>query len=374
MAGNQVKDNQYSLQTLRVSNGALKADKLPDRIKLLNWGQNDSTKGPVILDESSVHRFSENQRHLGHERVALDFEHNTVPGSPEFERSSEPRKVAAYGTPRIVDGDGLYLEGITWTPEGMEAARNYEDLSPAVGLTKDRKVIFVHSAALTRNGAVFDLTFYSADQLFNLLSKKPMDETITVAELAAALSLPETATKADVLERLQALGKEPEVKPEDVEAMSATIETLTTRLEALEKVDPKPAQGKKPEDVKPAEITELSATVDGETVTVKVADLVALTSRVEKIETDRKAESDAQANSERATLIARFSAEGKVPRDAEGKEFSAEALEKLSVDALKLLLSNTPATVPLNARAQQAKSGKNSNLKGRARIVEAFAS
>lgn len=154
-----------TLTTLRaVSNGALKSTSLPSRIKVLDWGTNETAKGRIILDDSSAAALAANQAAAGFARVALDFEHNTVPGSPEYERTKEPREIAGYGTPVIIPGDGLYLENVTYTASGAAGAKNFEDLSPAVKLDEQGRVVFLHSVALVRNGAVHGLTFFSASR------------------------------------------------------------------------------------------------------------------------------------------------------------------------------------------------------------------
>jgi hypothetical protein len=61
----------------------------------------------------------------------------------------------------VVAGDGIYLEEMEWTPLGIDSAKQFEDISPAVH-QEDGEIDFVHSAALTPNGCVHDLTFFSA--------------------------------------------------------------------------------------------------------------------------------------------------------------------------------------------------------------------
>lgn len=141
---------------------ALSAGTLPRRMKLFGWGSNDTTKGSVVLNEVTRGAFAANQRRLGRERVAVDFEHNTVEGAPEYARSKEPRPVAGFGAPRLIPGDGLYLEGIVATPEGERNVANYEDISPATWLADDGTLLGLHSVALCRAGAVFNLTLAAA--------------------------------------------------------------------------------------------------------------------------------------------------------------------------------------------------------------------
>jgi hypothetical protein len=191
-----------------LSAGALAADKLPAELQLLRWGRNASTRGELVVDEAAARALGANQARAGFAEVAIDFEHNTVPGSPEFARTAEPRPVAGYGTPEIRAGQGLFLKNIRWTPSGEANAKLYADLSPAVRLGPGGSVELVHSVALTRNGAVEGLTFHSADEN----KKENMNEieklTGEVTALATRLGAVETALKGAEITALSArLGK-----------------------------------------------------------------------------------------------------------------------------------------------------------------------
>lgn len=332
-----------------ISNGALASESLPARIKLLNWGRNDSTRGPVILDESSVAALAVNQRSLGFDRVALDYEHNTVPGSTEYERTKEPRDVAAYGVPKLIPGDGLYLEALDWTPSGKSNAKNFADLSPTVGRTDDGRVTFVHSAGLVRNGSVFDLSFFSAS---NQPNKNNMPEKfITLLALSAALGLPETATEAEVTTKLKALST---LTPFDAKPLTDKLATLETQLAEIAKAK----DGK-------TDVTTLAADFNGK--------LTTLTTEIKALKDAAQAATDAAASNERTVLITRFATEGKVPLNADRKPFTNEQLVALSVGEIKLLLANTPATVPLSARGMKPLEGKanTGNLTGLSRAIAA---
>lgn len=306
----------------RISNGALASEDLPARLKILSWGRNQSTKGDIVLDDTSVAAFAANQRALGYDRVALDYEHGTVPGSPAYAESAEPRPVAGYATPVIVPGDGLYLDRIEWTPSGRASAKNYADLSPAPKLDVDRRVVFLHSAALCRNGAVYDLSFFSA-------------ETKTETPASDMSDLATVITKLDTL--------------------NTTLTALDTRLKAVEERK---------------DITTLSVQADGKVTTLNVADLVA---RIAGVETKITAAQSAAENAEKATLISRFAADGKAPLGEDGKPMSAETLQTFSAGELKRLLANTPATVPLTARGRTpAGQQRDDTLKGLARANAAL--
>jgi phage I-like protein len=134
----------------------------PTRIRVAPWGETATVNPelPLIrINERTLAMLSANQRRYGFERIALDYEHNTVPGSPEHKRSAEPRPIAAHGTLEVVPGEGLFLCNLEWTPAGPANAANYPDVSPAVACDSEGNVLFVHSVALTRAGAANGLRF-----------------------------------------------------------------------------------------------------------------------------------------------------------------------------------------------------------------------
>ena len=311
-----------------ISNGALASDKLPTRIKLLNWGTNETVKGPVVFDDHSVAQLAANQRATGYDRIALDYEHNTVPDSEEFKRTKEPRDVAAYGVPEAVPGDGLYLKAIDWTPSGKLHARSFADLSPTPLLDKQRRVVFLHSVALVRNGAVHDLSFFSA----------------------AAGTPNQTSDTTMTPEQIQA-------------AITAATQPLTAQLTALS------AELKTLKEAKPSEPV-ITLTADGKetklTLTEAGNKLVAL-------EAGLNAAKLAAESAEKATVVAKFAAEGKVPLGEDGKAMTVEALSALPLGGIKMLHASTPVTVPLSARGKKPADGQQANeLTGRARVSAAF--
>ncbi len=291
-----------------ISNGALASEKLPTEIKLLNWGENETTKGVVIVDETTMATLAANQRSSGFDRIALDYEHNTVEGSPEYERTKEPRDVAGYGVPKIIQNDGLYLTGITYTASGKLNARNFADLSPTPLLDKQRRVVFLHSVALVRNGAVHDLSFFSA---------------------AAGTSRSNDNT-------------EPTMNESEIKAL---LKPITDQLATLS------ADLKTIKEAKPAEPVITLTAADGKATTLSLADagakLLALQADVTSLKT-------ADETKQKSEVIALFARQGKVPLGEDGKAMKPEALSALPVGVLKMLLASTPATVPQSARALHA--------------------
>ena len=142
----------------------LKGKDLPSRLLVAKWGRNESVKGAFTVGTKTQRFLAPIQKMLGFDTVALDFEHNTVPGSPEYEKSKEPRIVAAHGVPRVVMGEGLFIEDLRWTPEGEASVKggHHPDLSPTIKTDEAGEVVFLHSTALCRQGAAPELQVFSA--------------------------------------------------------------------------------------------------------------------------------------------------------------------------------------------------------------------
>lgn len=326
-----IADGSELVACRAISNGALTSEALPHEIKLLNWGVNHTTKGDVIVDDATVAALATNQRSLGFDRIALDFEHNTVEGSLEYERTREPRDVAGYGVPKLVKGDGLYLSAIEYTPIGKEKARNFADLSPTPLLDKQRRVIFLHSVALVRNGAVHDLSFFSAAP-----GGTPKTENLMTPEQIQAL----IAT-----------------------ALSAATKPLNDQIVALT------AEVKTLKETKPAEPVITLTAADGKT---SMLPLSVLAAEFNTLKNDLAATKLSAENTEKATVIAKFAAEGKVPMGEDGKPMTPESLGALPLGVLKMLHASTPVTVPLTARGKKPGETKSTDgLTGLDRAIAA---
>ena len=238
------------------------ADAPPTRLVVLPWGVNPSRRGDFVVNETTAKVFAENQlKNRIDGKVALDFEHNTLQGTPAYESSSEPRPIAAWALCSVVPGEGLVYEAIEWTPDGLSAweRKLYQDLSPAPVRGKDgRTVIALHSTALCRHGELADLTIahaaapkglaayfdaLSADSAppfdFSNFPLTPSMKTKLIALLAALgvtldPNADEAATEAALDSAIKAVPakEDPACKPE---GMSAEIATLRNEMEALRK-------------------------------------------------------------------------------------------------------------------------------------------
>ena len=287
------------------------AAKLPRRIKVLNWGDNPNCHGKRV-NVGALFVKCLNAETYPYRKVALDFEHNTFPGTAAYKESKEPRPVAGFGTIEAVEGDGVYITMSSWTPEGERMAAHYADVSAGAVTDKEGNLIAVSSVALCRAGSVDGMDFVEAPLSGGISSalsgiinqegglkpaapiskgKQAMDYK---ALLLKSLGLGEDATDEAIQAALDAAGKKPTQEEQDA-ALSAAVKTAVA------------------EAVKPIE--------------EKVAALSA-----------------AAVAHEKADLIAEAAREGKVIA------LGADAIGKITVEDLKATIAKTPVTVPLNAK------------------------
>ena len=137
------------------------AAKLPRRIRVLNWGDNPNCHGKRV-NVGALFVKCLNADTYPYRKVALDFEHNTFPGTAAYKESKEPRPVAGFGTIEAVEGDGVYITMSSWTPDGEKMAANYADVSAGAVTDKEGNLVAVASVALCRAGAVDGMDFVEA--------------------------------------------------------------------------------------------------------------------------------------------------------------------------------------------------------------------
>src|SRR3984957_12162397 len=198
------------LTMFKISNCALKDEKLPQRLKFFAWGDNQSTDGSFRAGDKTSAELAANQKKFGFERVAIDFNHCSVPGTDTYKdllKLGQPPLIFGYGRVQAVPDDGIYLEDIIWTPLGVQHARNFEDLSPAIQ-DEDGEVTLVHSVALTPNGKVEGLEFFNASlKAQEMAATQPeglAGKPLTLLSVAKLLGLSETAGEKNIMESLAA--------------------------------------------------------------------------------------------------------------------------------------------------------------------------
>ena len=292
---------------------ALSADaaKLPHRIKILNWGDNPNCHGKRV-NVGPLFAKCLGAETYPYRKVALDFEHNTFPGTAAYKESQEPRPVAGFGTVEVVEGKGVYLTMSAWTPEGERNAVNFADVSAGAVTDKDGNVVAVASVALCRAGAVGGMDFVEAPLSGGVSSA--LSGIINNSEKQKGQAMDFKALL------IKSLGLGDDATDEAIQAALA---------KALEK---------KPE----GDGTEANPARDNAAINDAVKAAVA--EAVKPIQEQVAALSAAAVAHEKQDLIAQAAREGKVIA------LSAEALAKIGVDDLKATIAKTAVTVPLNAR------------------------
>jgi len=219
---------------LRVaSEGAFASKELPARIRIFKWGVNQTaTQGNFIVDETTLNSLAANQAAYGFEEIALDYNHNSLPGHPNYQ--PDPRKVAGYGGLEVIKGEGIFMTALSYTPSGKENALEYRDLSPAPVRDDNGSVIFIHSVALTPNGETKGLNF-SVDATKALSAAKAQNSKQTNKN-----------TDMDYKKLLcLMLGLDP------ASATDTEIEAAATKFGKQEKTEPEHKDPEKPEGEKP---------------------------------------------------------------------------------------------------------------------------
>lgn len=209
----------------------------PARLLVAKWGLNESTNGNFRVGEKTAKFLPALQKLLGYDTVKLDFEHNTVPGTAAYKADKEPRNIAADARLSVVPGEGIYAEGITWTPHGVKSVTEglHSDLSPTIKTDDDGEVVFIHSAALCRQGAVTDLRVYSAGDILSAEQLRTFSATINPQPapsmdykklLTILLGLEANAADADIETAAKAFA-------DNTKTHSATLKTLNETITAL---------------------------------------------------------------------------------------------------------------------------------------------
>lgn len=235
------------------TNGDLKAhfsaplagETVPTRVLVAPWGRVESTNGSFVVDDESA-RLAVAAFDAQATELPIDYEHQTLGGAYSSPTGQAP---AAGWIKRLFaeTGVGLLAE-IEWTVQGRErlATKEYRYLSPVAIIRKvDRKLVALHSAALTNKPAVVGMEPIvnrgasprfeaSADPLTLLKAELELpDETAAEEVLAAAsrrlIHLRQQATRQQVEDRVGEAMRAGKL----VEAQRAWAEALVAREEGL---------------------------------------------------------------------------------------------------------------------------------------------
>jgi len=281
-------------------------NKLPERFRVFPWGTVKTGKGPVTLDAAAAASIREANRIESGDTVALDFEHNTVKGHPNYK--GEPTKIAAHCRMEIVDNDGLYFVPANWTDDGEEfiGGRHYKDASLAAKLDATGRIRRVLSAAACREGEVEEIHIFSRSEK-DFPEKKETQNDMDNNELVEALR--------------EALGLEESAEP------SAIMDALTKKL------NEQGVKAKKPEG---GDVT-MSVDLGNDEQVTALRKALGLDALSEQLTTLSKQSND----DAREVVLSRATREGKVV---------PESLRDLDPGKLDKVVDELPVTVPVEER------------------------
>jgi phage I-like protein len=136
---------------------------LPQRIKILHWGRNPVRPGGekiILVDETTAATLTANQDAMGIDRVPMDYEHQSFPGHKNYQ--PDPRHSPGSGRIEVIPGEGVFLSAIEYTPNGVEHAASYRDVSAVVRHDASGRALLIECVALTQTGAVAGAEFTAA--------------------------------------------------------------------------------------------------------------------------------------------------------------------------------------------------------------------
>ena len=179
------------------SGEAVNVDNIPEEVKLLPLGHVHSQKGDFFVDSESAELIRKQFKSRKVDLV-IDYEHQTL---------KDVQAPAGGWIEDVYKGEDAIIAKVRWTDKAKEYLKNleYRYLSPVVITRKsDRKVIALHSAALTNTPAI--------DGMFALVNSMDMgdfeedeeDVQMELKKIAELLGLPGTATQEDVEKALAA--------------------------------------------------------------------------------------------------------------------------------------------------------------------------
>jgi len=232
-------------EVLALHSATLGGETVPKRILLAPWGNVESSNGSFVVDAESarlaVQAFEEHGTDL-----PIDYEHQTLGGVYAAPSGQAP---AAGWIKRIFAESGIgLLAEIEWTDQAKQrlADKEYRYLSPVAIIRKtDRKLVAIHSAALTNKPAIVGMQPIvnradvseddAADEPLTVLRKElhlPLDaaaEEVLVAAGRRLVELQHDMERRHVEERIREAMRAGKL----VEAQRAWAEALVAREEGL---------------------------------------------------------------------------------------------------------------------------------------------
>jgi phage I-like protein len=227
------------LSAAAVAQGVRQGEPLPSRMRILPWGETRTTDGDVMrVNAQTAELLPGTQREMNWPHAHIDIEHATVPGTPLFKLAAQDGKfpaVLGWGTPLVIAGEGLFVDGITWTPQSKRAYE-FPDVSGVVKHLADGTVTGLHSFAFCCHGKGEGCSAFSA-LIDPTQTEDDMDKL-----LMALLGLDANADEAAKADRAAKLGAALQALlaagPEGAKSMSALLKIDPSKLTAMAQLDP----------------------------------------------------------------------------------------------------------------------------------------
>lgn len=214
---------------------------------MVPWGLTQTAEGPLLCDAQTATILPQRQKEARADRVPIDFDHATAFGAGR----GAPRNFAGYGTPKVVEGEGIWLMDIRWTPEGRKFWAGYEDISPAIKQQKQTgRVTFLDSVALTPRGMVEGLSLFSAEgaegngdaavsNTQTQPSRNKQQQSMDLTKLKNILrklgiTFSEEATAEELMSLLEKAGEDAEADSTMSAERERRLKDLETKLNTLE--------------------------------------------------------------------------------------------------------------------------------------------
>lgn len=184
--------------TFACTSERVEVSDIPKEIKLVPLGYVKSQKGNFFVDEESF-KLTKAQFEGRKLDLVIDYEHQTL---------TDQEAPAGGWIKEMHMTDDAIMAKVEWTPRAKEYLKNkeYRYLSPVVIVrNSDKKLIAIHSAALTNTPAIDGMfAIVNSVDIEKLLNSKEEkgDKTMDWKEIAKLLGLPETASEEDVKKAL----------------------------------------------------------------------------------------------------------------------------------------------------------------------------
>lgn len=257
-----LKSNE-NLMTLKVK----EVDGVPDEILIFSLGKTDvDYYGHYKVDEKSIDKIIEKFKNKGVDLV-WDYEHQTL---------KDVLAPAAGWTNELIKIDDGLIAKVKWTEKAKKLLKNkeYRYYSPVIQTDKDRRVIGIHSIALTNSpkthlqkplvakntgkeegmneeilkalGLEKDADEKAVLSAISALKEQPNEKEVISKEVKEALKLKEDATQSEVVASIHALKQTADnVSVEDYQTLKARLDKQdaeTAVSDAMTKGKISPAQ------------------------------------------------------------------------------------------------------------------------------------